>query len=466
MTNFDDLRPASYDIVVLGAGIAGITAALEAGRKGFSTALIGNNIGGHYLSNGCMDARYLYESANCIRDCASARKKGVIVKGLALNLNRIMRSKNEYLTYAQYKLEKELDEAEVTVIEGFGRPYSNGFIDVTTEKDEHFRVNYKKLIIATGARSVKKSIESKFETTIDTKEIMNLTYVPEDLGIFGEGIEVCELASIFSTFGSKVKIITSNSEILNDLDAQIIGRLEEQMKKKGIHIYKKAVPVDIYKDSLGGVHVELKSDNGKRATIMCSDIYIAPNKKACTKGLQTLRIDMDGNFIDVNTSFETSVKNVYAIGQATRYGIDTAHSMAQAKSLIQSFSSEDHEVDYDSYQIPICIHTFPEIASIGLTTQTASEYYDDVRIGLAPIGAGNGSLFSKDKQGFIKVIVDGEYLELLGCHIIGENASEIIGQAQTLMASEGTIYDLEKIIHPYPSLSQALEVAVNKIKKN
>ena len=459
----------NFDLVVLGGGLAGITAARQAARSGMVTALVCNQIGGNYLHKGCMEARYLHENAKTIRYCASARHKGIVIKGLALDMIEMMRRKKDQIDRIESDMEAELRNLEETssrihVFEGIGRALPNGTMDVMDRHKQQRQITWQKLIVAAGSLPTKREFLEGFNEVLTDEEILNLGYIPNELTIMGEGCVACEIASIYSVMGSQVTIITEKNAILKGLDLQVVGRLEEQMKKKGIRIHKKTKPTDIYKDSLGGVHIELLHDDGQKETIICSDIYMASERTGNFAGLDALRLEKNNGKIVVDDYCATSLKNVYAIGDVTSRSESAYQAEAMARLVIGNITGDQpHRLDY--FLMPTCIHSFPEIACIGLDVKAASELYEDVRIGLAPLGTDAGDLFDEDKQGFVKVVVDGQYLGILGVHIIGENAPEIIGQAQALMAMEGTVMDAERVIHPHPSLSQALQDAIDKIEK-
>ena len=465
MNRTDKPELENYELIVLGGGIAGITAAILAAKQGKTTALICNQVGGNYVYNGCLDARYLYENAKTIRHCINAKERGIVLGSLSLDMEKMMQDKNKHLVYTEFEMEKELSKAGVRVFEGVGRPMPTGMIDVMDSHKEQRRLKWQKLIIATGAKSVHRDVFKGFDSVLTDEDILNLDYVPQELTILGEGANACEIASIYAVMGSRATIISDKTALLEGLDAQIIGRLEEQMKKRGIQIYYKAQPVDLYKDSLGSIHIEVDREDHKRETIISSDIYIASQRSGNFAGLDALRLNTDNGKIAVNDFGETSVQNVYAAGEVTPACTTADQSVAMARMVAHNSVDEEDPWQCSHFSIPTCIHTFPEIASIGLDTKTASQFYEDVRIGLAPLGADVGDLFVEDKQGFVKVLVDGQYFEILGVHIIGENASELIGQAQAIMATEGTALDALKLVHPHPSLSQALQNALEKIEK-
>lgn len=465
-----------FDIVVLGGGAAGIAAAIAAGRKGFKTALVAEHFGGDFLHGGTVEARFLYENAKLIRACIGARRnKGIVVDKLSLDMQVMGREKQRAVDYETAALRSDLMDAGVRVFEGAGRPLAPGFIDVKDEEGHQGRLNWQKLIVATGTLPQPAAFMEDDDEVITDETIFNLDRIPQELTIIGDGPIVCEVASIYATMGSRVSIITAADNILKGLDAQIINRLEEQMKRSGIGVHTRVKPVDVYKDSLGAIHIELADSDAKPAengrypkitTVISSAIYVASEYRVNTRGLDALRLDIDEGRIVIDEFGRTSVANVYAIGEATGRCTLAHQGRAMAQMVVDNIAREaqgDAPRAIDFTQVPVCIHAFPEVATIGLDTRQAGMAHEDVRFGLAPLGSEPGSLFDEDKQGFVKVIVDGETREILGVHIIGEEACELLGQVQALMAMRGTDADMARIVNPVPSLTQAVQNAFDKI---
>ena len=465
-----------FDIVVLGGGAAGIAAAIAAGRKGFKTALVAENFGGGFLYGGAVEARFLYENAKLIRSCIGARRnKGIVVDKLSLDMQVMGSEKQRAVDYEAAVLRSDLMDAGVRVFEGAGRPLAPGFIDVKDEGGRQERLNWRKLIVATGTLPQPAAFMEDYDEVITDRTIFNLDQIPQELTIIGDGPIVCEVASIYATMGSRVSIITAADNVLKGLDAQIINRLEEQMKRSGIGVHTRVKPVDVYKDSLGAIHIELADTDAKPAangrypkitTVISSAIYVASEYRVNTRGLDALRLDIDEGRIVIDEFGRTSVANVYAIGEATGRCTLAHQGRAMAQMVVDNIAleaegSELRAIDFT--QVPVCIHAFPEVATIGLDTRRAGVAHEDVRFGLAPLGSEPGSLFDEDKQGFVKVIVDGETREILGVHIIGEEACGLLGQVQALMAMRGTDADMARIVNPAPSLAQAVQNAFDKI---
>lgn len=464
-----------YDVVVLGAGAAGIEAALHAAKHGFTTLLVTAEFGGQYLNGGTVEARFLFENARLIRNCMGARRgRGIVIDKLSLNMKQMMAEKDRVVKQTATELRQKLDDAGVRTILGAGRPLPNHSIDVSDNVGDVTRYQYKTLIIATGSKTKPQDMLESFDVISD-KNIFSLSQIPRELTIMGNGPKVCEVASIYATMGSRVSIINHDATLLRGLDVQIIGRLEEQMKRSGIKIYNRVQPVDMYRDSLGTIHIELASVGAEtprgasrpktEETVISTAIYQADDYVGNLAGLDALRLDIDENKIVTDSYGKTSVDDVYAVGDVTGKSEMAYEGQAMARMVVDNIAAKRDGkplVNMQAYKVPKCIHSFPEVASIGLGTKEVNAEDEDIRFGLAPLGSEPGSLFATEKQGFVKVIVDGKYHEVLGVHIIGENACELIAQAQVLMALEGTVDDMEHIIRPMPGLSQALLDAFGK----
>ena len=457
--------PRNFDIVVVGGGIVGITAAVEAGRAGYRTALVAGDFGGKFLREG-IPAGFYHENARFIRHCMRYRgHHGIVVGKLSLDMHQLVAEKDETVRQEEAKLRKQLDDAGVYVFSGAGRPLTNGMIDVKEENGNQIRLTWKRLIVATGLKAQERETLKHYTEVVEDDSVCEFNKIPEEMTILGSGVRACEAASLFQTLGTHVSIVTDKSALLKNLDAQIVGRLEEQMKRRGTKVYLKM------HIELASVDAEAERKGGRpktEHTVISSTIYVPTLYKGNLSGLSQLRLDIDDGFIVTDSFNRTSLKQVYAVGGITGQCQMPYEGRIQAKMLIENLVAEDRDKPrrmMDVYQMPHFIHTFPEVASIGLTTQEASIEHDDIKVGLAPLGDEPGSLFKNDKQGFVKVIVDGKYHEILGVHIIGENACEFIAQVQALMVMEGTTMDLARIVHPIPSLSLAMEEAFEQIEQ-
>ena len=455
-----------FDLVVIGGGMAGITMALESARAGLKTALVTKNmqaIGGKYIHN-YLGLCYLHEFVKTIGRCQNAKKRGIRTSGLSVDLKKTLDDKTAVTASYEIQIDRNLMNAGVTVIEGIAYPKKDGQIDIVSDNNTTRILSANHIVLAVGSNGVKHKRHERFDRVLSDSDIYHPNRIPEDLIIVGSGKAACEIACIYARLGSRITIITQDDNLIDGLDAQIVGRLEEQMKKFDIAIHTGATVIDVYKDSIGSIHIEIENELKKQETLFCSDVYLIPKHETHLETLDDLPIITNHGKISVDEKMRTNIDGIYAIGSAVRGGEDISRVSAQVRCLVSLLSKSDETKQISDYLCATYLRTIPEIACVGLTDKQARSFYKDVRIGLAPLGADGNGILDDKKQGFIKVIADGEYSEILGVHMIGDSAIELIGQAQAIIAAEGTLQDFDRYVLPDPSLSSALYDAISKVE--
>ncbi|MBQ3334460.1 MAG: NAD(P)/FAD-dependent oxidoreductase [Eubacteriaceae bacterium] len=454
-----------FDLVVIGGGMAGIRTACASAGAGLKTALIvkdGRALGGRYLRH-TLGLCYLHAFVKTTIDCQNAGRMGIRTSGLNVDLNQTLADQTRVITAYGVGLDRDLINAGVTVIEGTAYPKQGGRVDITQDGTLVRSLSADRVVLAVGSRHVKHKRHERFDRVLSDDDITHPNQIPGDLVIAGSGAAACEIACIYARLGSRVTIITKADHVLEGIDAQIVGRLEEQMKKVDIVTHTKSTVVDVYKDSLGSIHIEIEQDSGKRETLFCSDVYLIPKAQPRLETLEDLPLVIDDGKIAVDESMRTNIDGIYAVGSAVRGGTDISRVTAQARALVAALTGGE-TARVSDYLCATTLRTIPEIACVGLTDKQARAFYKDVRIGLAPLGADGKGLLDDKKQGFVKVIADGEYSEILGVHMIGDDALELIGQAQAIIAAEGTLQDFDRYVLPAPGLSGALYDAISKVE--
>ena len=455
-----------FDLVVIGSGMAGITMACESARAGIKTALIIQNskaIGGKYVHN-YLGLCYLHEFVKTISGCLNAKKKGIRTSNLSVDLKKALEDKIQTTASYEIQMDRNLMNAGVTVIEGTAYPKQGGRVDIVNDDNTSRILSTNHIVLAVGTESVKHKRHERFDRVLSDDDIYHPNRIPEELIIVGSGSTACEIACIYARLGSRVTIITKDENLLESLDAQIVGRLEEQMKKIDIVIHTKSTVIDVYKDSIGSIHIEIENELKKRETLFCSDVYLIPKQQTHLETLDELPLVTDHGRIIVDEKMRTNIKGIYAIGSAVKGGETISSVTAQVRCLVSTLSKTEKTKLISDYLCSTYLRTIPEIACVGLTDKQARSFNKDVRIGLAPLGADGNGILDDKKQGFIKVIADGKYSEILGVHMIGDSAIELIGQAQAIIAAEGTLQDFDRYVLPNPSLSGALYDAISKVE--
>ena len=451
----------NYDIVIIGSGPGGYVSAIKARHLGASVALIEKqDIGGVCLNIGCIPTKALIKSAKVYKTIQSSENYGIKVdkEYIKLDWNNILKRKENIVNQLSKGVKMLLDKNGVDIYTGLGKVVNPNLVEVNNEK-----LNTKNIILATGASAlippipgIKEAYEKKIVVT--SKEILSLPSIPKDLVIIGGGVIGIEFATIFSSFNSNVTIIEKQENILLNIDDEIRSTYLKFLKKAKINIITNASVTKVNNNQVT-YHF-----NGKDININADKILISVGMKPNINGLEHLNLEMNKNAIKVNEHMETSVKGVYAIGDVNG-NLMLAH-VASAEGIIavENIMGKNTKLDYD--KIPSGIYGIPEIAMVGKTEQELKANNIEYKVSKFPFIANGKALAEGEHEGFIKIISDKKYGELLGMHILGSSATDLISEAVTTMELEGTVYELAKAVHPHPTLSEIImEAAHGSINK-
>lgn len=450
----------TFDITVLGGGPGGYVAAIKAAQMGKSVLLIEKEVvGGVCLNHGCIPTKALLKNAKVFKTVSHAKDYGVLIEGnISYDWSLMMKRKNLVVKRLTTGVSGLLKKNGVTVVSGFGKVLSPNQIEVNGET---YQTNY--LIIATGASPIippipglKEAYEDKIAIT--SRELLAIEEAPKSLVIIGGGVIGVEFATIFSSLGSKVTIIEKMDGILPNMDQDIRDTYAKILKRDGIEIF-----VNAEVSSVKGAKVTYKLDDNE-IEIEAEKVLVSVGMRPNLAGLEALNLKLNRNAVETNEKLETSVKGVYAIGDVNgKYML--AH-VASAEGLIAVENMLGHEriMRYD--RVPNAIYGSPEVASIGLTEKEVKDKGIDYKVSMFPLQASGKALADNEKDGFIKLIVNEKYKEVLGAHILAYNASDLIAEIGVTMELEGTAYELAHTIHPHPTLSEiVMEAAHGAIDK-
>lgn len=449
-----------YDLVVLGGGFGGYTAAIKAAQLGKKVAVIEEErLGGTCLNAGCIPTKFLLQNAKLIKDTESCEKRGVLISKPSINMTQMVKNKDEKVRRLGNGIKLLLKSNKVDVYHGMGEASNDYSVKATDLEGNETILGWEKLIIATGSNP---AIPDKFKEisgVLTNREALNLPYLPKELVIVGGGVVGCEFATIFSIFGSKVTLLQNGGTLINGFDREGTAFVEESLIKNGVTVHYNAYVKDVYKDSAANFHLEVEMRGEEQPkNFCCSDLLMATGRFANLKGLEGLHLELDRGWVDVNDYLETSVPDVYAIGDVTAKSHLAHGAAAMAARVVENiFGERKRKMNYDL--IPTCVYTLPEVASVGLREEAAKSAYHNVQVGSFPMSANGRALIRDESQGFVKVITEDKYGEVLGVHVAGPDATELITQAETIMALEGTIEDMCRIIYPHPTISEALHEA-------
>ncbi len=450
----------NYDIAVLGGGPGGYVAAIRAAQLGFKTVVIDKDkLGGICLNWGCIPTKSLLKNAE-IFDTMKNRSSdfGIKVSGLEFDFSKIIKRSRDISDRITKNVELLIKKNKIDRIKGFGKLTSKNSIDIFDNEGKKIdSLTAEKIIIATGARprSVP-SIQIDKKMVITSTEAMILPEQPKELIIIGAGAIGVEFAYFYSVLGTKVTIIEMLDSILPIEDREVSDALAKSFKKRGIEIYTKTA---VEKTEVKGKKVLVTiTVNGEKKELSADKVLSAIGVTGNVEGfgLEELGVELFKNHIKVDKStYETNVKNIFAIGDvigppwlahvASHEGI---HCVEKIKGL------EITDIDYNN--IPGCTYCQPQVASIGLTEAKAKEAGYDLKIGKFPFMASGKAFAIGEREGFVKFIFDAKYGEILGVHIIGSEATEMIAEAGIAKTLEATGESIIKTVHAHPTLSESI----------
>lgn len=452
-------KKGSYDVVVLGGGPGGYVAAIRAAQLGAKVVLIENqSLGGTCLNVGCIPTKTLVKSAEIIHSIEGAKARGINVGTPEIDMVRVIENKDSVVGKLVGGIGGILKSYNIQVYYGKGQLDKTNSLKIIDGKNAGEVIKYNKLIIATGSSSIIPPIPGLDDPGILTStEILDLKEIPEELVIIGGGVIGCEFATIFNSFGSKVTIIEMLPRLIPNMDMEVSETLSKLLTKSGIKVMTQS-KVEKVVNNNNKYTVEVSGNNDSK--VNADKVLVSIGRKANVDGLQDSDIKID-KVVVVNEYLETSVPNVYAVGDVTGK-IQLAH-VASAQGIKAAENAMGHKVKMKYDVIPSCIYTLPEIGSVGLTEEEAKERYGNIKIGKFPMSASGKALAMGEPQGFTKIITDGKYGEILGVHVIGPNATEIIAEAAVVMKLEGTVEELVDTVHAHPTVSETIMEAAHGV---
>lgn len=455
----------TYDVVVIGSGPGGYSAAVRAGQYGLKTALIERQprLGGTCLLVGCIPTKSLLYTADVWEHFKHPEAQGIACKDPQLNYPQVVERKNKIVTKHSKGVEFLMRKNKVEVIRGNARLLGGGKIEVTGEKAQ--TVEAKNIIVATGSEArMLPGLQPDPDLILTNIEILNLQSVPRSLGIIGAGAVGVEFASIFNRFGSKVTILEMLPRLVPVEDEEVSKELERHFKKSGIRCETGAKAENIRRNN-NSVSLSATLSNGNKEEMEFEKLLVAVGRKPNTDtvGLENTKAQLDRGFIKVDPQQRTGEPGLYAIGDIVAGTPQLAH-VATAEGMVAVGHIAGKNVrPINRNRIPGCTYTDPGIGSVGLSEAQARAQGFKVKVGKFPFAANSKATILDKHEGFVKVIADEAYGEILGVHIIGPEAYELIGEAVTAMEAEATVETLMSTIHAHPTIYEALGEAFNNV---
>lgn len=446
------------EIVVIGGGPGGYVAAIRGAQLGAKVTLIEKEkLGGTCLNVGCIPTKTLLNTAN-IYDQAKAGSKFGVMADVRLDLKKMQKKKKAITKRLVAGVKGLLASNKINVIEGEASFIDKNTLKVINKDNSESKVNFDKLIIATGSSIANPDIKGiDNPRCIDTTQALELDAVPKTLTVIGGGIIAMEMVDIYSTFGSKVTVI-SESGILEEMDQDLVKMYCDKLSNKGVKILTNTKVLSIEDDEEFAV-VNIQSSSNENDKIYGEKVLISLDRKANTKSLNTNVINLENNkgAIIVNDKMETNVANIYAIGDCN--GRSMLAHMASEQGILAVENAMGEDKEFNDKTNSICIYTNPEFASVGLTEEEVKSKGIEYTVGNFPLGANGKSLIMNGGEGMIKFIASKEYGEILGVHILGPRATDLIGECALAIGMEATVDEFIDTIHPHPTVSEAIKEA-------
>ena len=457
---------APFDVAIIGAGPGGYVAAIRAGQLGLRVAVIERDtrLGGTCLLRGCIPTKALLRDAHLLTEVRKASRQGLFKMGeVEVDFSKIQERKADIVAKNASGVEFLFRKNKVTTFKGVAKIVSPNKIEVTGNGTST-EVIAKNIVIATGSEAKTLPGYTADENRIITNVgALDMTAIPKSMVVVGAGAVGVEFASIYSSFGTKVTLVEALPSVVPLEDEGVSKELKRVFTRKGIEVHTRA-KLEGAKVLDNGVEVTFQTDKGEGKKLLVDKILMATGRGPNTTniGLEKIGLTTERGFIKVNEFMETSVKGVYAIGDVVPTPL-LAHVAFQEGIVAIEKIAGRNPIPINYGQVPNCTYCDPGVASVGLTEAKAKEKGFKVKVGKFPFTAIGKAKIEDASEGFIKVVADEKYGEILGVHIIGLNATEMIAEAVVAMALEGTVDDIVNTIHAHPTLAEGLHEAMENV---
>jgi len=455
-----------YDLIVIGSGPGGYSAAIRAGQYGLKTALVEKQarLGGTCLLVGCIPTKSLLQTADVWQRFVHADLEGIQCDNPRLDYPKVKDRKDGIVTRHSKGVEMLLKRAKVERIGGYATLKGGGKVEVKSDAGVQ-TIEGRNIIVATGSEArMLPALEPDPEFILTNVEILNLTAVPKSLAIIGAGAVGVEFASIFHRFGTEVTVIEMLPRIVPVEDEDISKELERNFRKQKIRVETGARAENIRKTG-HSVQLTLTTKDGKQEELEVEKLLIAVGRKPNTDkiGLENTKVELDRGFIKVDKNQQTAEPGVYAIGDVVAGTPQLAHVATREGMIAVAHMAGKPAMPINKNRIPGCTYTEPGIGSVGLTEAQARAQGYQVKVGRFPFAGNSRATILGHHEGFVKVVADERYGEILGVHIIGPEGYELIAEAVAAMEAEATVELMMQTIHAHPTLYEALGEAFNAV---
>jgi dihydrolipoamide dehydrogenase len=458
---------AKYDVAIIGSGPGGYVAAIRAGELGLKTIVVEKDpyLGGTCLHVGCIPTKVLLHHADVYDHFKNAAELGFEVSGLKINWANVLARKDKIVKKHAKGIEFLFKKNKVEWAQGWGRYEGPGRISV--EKDgKKSEVEASNILMVSGSEArALPGIEPDHKTILTNRSILELPSIPKTLIVVGAGAVGVEFASIYNSFGTEVTILEALPRVVPVEDEEISTELDKAFRKKNIQIHTSSKVESVKKDAKG-VTVAFTDKDGKKQTLQAEKLLLAVGRKPMTEncGLEKSKAKMDRGFVLVGPYMETEEKGLYAIGDIVAGLPQLAHAamMEGIVAVTHIAGKPTHAIN--KTRIPNATYCEPQIGSIGLTEKQARDAGHAVKTGKFPFVGNSKATILGNHGGFIKVVSDEKFGEVLGIHIIGPLATEILAEAVAVLHLEGTIDDMMNMMHAHPTVWEGMGDAFASVR--
>lgn len=452
-----------FDVVIIGSGPGGYVCAIRCAQLGMKTALIEkyNSLGGTCLNVGCIPSKALLDSSEHYHNAGHRFKDhGIDVSGLKVNFKQMVDRKNEVVKQTVAGIDYLMKKNKITVFNGMGSFLSKNEIEIAGEKGKKTKISADKVVIATGSKpNYFPGMEPDKERIITSTEALSLTEVPKHLIVIGGGVIGLELGSVYARLGSEVSVVEFMDSIIATMDGTMGKELQKVLKKEGMKFYL-GHKVEKVTAKAKEVTLKAKDKSGKDLELKGDYCLVSVGRKPYTDGLNLekagVKLDDKGR-VEVDNHLQTNVSGIYAIGDVVK-GAMLAHKAEEEGMFVaEVMAGQRPHIDYNL--IPGVVYTWPEVASVGQTEEQLKEKGIAYKTGSFPFKASGRARASMDVDGLVKVLADKNTDEILGVHMIGPRAADMIAEAVVAMEFRASAEDIARISHAHPTFTEALKEA-------
>ncbi len=453
-------------VLILGGGPGGYVAAIRAAQLGADVTIVEKKyFGGTCLNVGCIPTKVLLHTTDLYHELVKNGKSlGIKIGSADIDWSRLLDRKSEIVRAMVSGVESLLLSNQVTILFGEGRFVSSNQIEVISDNGDRQLTDFDYAIIATGSEpTVPPILGIDSEGIMTSNEILSIEALPKSLCIIGGGVIGSEFASLFSRLGVEVSIVEMLPRIVVTMDEEIVSYLDFELRNQGVKILTKS-KVEGFESFSGGVRVSVSSAEGNQV-IEAEKVLLSIGRRPVTSnlGLEKIGVNVEKG-ITVKKNMQTSVSNIYAIGDCTG-GIMLAH-VASAQGIFAAEAIMNKKSRLDFRTIPYCIYTKPEIASVGITEDQAREAGIDYVVGRFPLMANGKALIMGETEGLVKFVVNAKTHEILGMHMAGPKATELIVEGAMALRLEATVDEIITTIHAHPTVAESLQESAHAVHGN